>query len=75
MDLNQNHTYIWYQAMKNGVPNPTTAKVATLTASHGLFLTDVGRALSVNYTIQVKGASNEVSNIECVFVLLPTDAS
>jgi hypothetical protein len=42
-------TYIWYQAIKNGVPKPTTAKVATLTASQGLFLTDVGSALGVSY--------------------------
>ena len=43
-------TYIWYQAIKNGVPKPTTAKVATLTANQGLFLTDVGSALFVSHT-------------------------
>ena len=43
---NQNAlAYIWYQAMKNGVPKPTMENAATLKASHGLFWTLVGRVL------------------------------
>lgn len=42
------NTHIWYHAMKNGVPKPVMANAATLIASHGLFLTDVGSALSVS---------------------------
>ena len=50
MNLGLN-THIWYHAMKNGVPKPVMANAATLIASHGLFLTDVGSALDVSVAL------------------------
>jgi hypothetical protein len=63
-------TYIWYQAIKNGVPKPRIEKVATLIASQGLFLTDVGSALIVSFHVYMllqsylKGERKRIGSIE-----------